>query len=158
MRPGFLILGLALGLLLIVVLLVAGHNQRTLTAGLPPRIVCATQEEARVQAGPTAIPVLGTGSMAPYIPAAAPGRDPFATVVAYIVPSADLVFADIAPGRLVVYKPDWSPRYSVTHGAAVQDAAGWIMSGLHNRDYEARTRVTAENFRAIVAAVYVWPQ
>lgn len=156
MRTGFLIFGIVC--LLAAVLLLARHNQRTLTDGLPPRIVCASQEEARAQAGPTAIPVLGTGSMAPYIPAAAPGRDPFATIVAYIVPDANLVFADIRAGRLVVYQPAWSPRYSVTHGAAVQDAAGWIMSGLHNRDYEAATRVTAANFRAIVAAVYVWPQ
>lgn len=156
MRTGFLIFGLVC--LLAAVLLLARHNQRTLTAGLPPRIVCATQEEARAAAGPTAIAVLGTGSMAPYIPAAAPGRDPLATVVAYLVPDANLVFTDIRPGRIVVYKPDWSPIYAVAHGAASQDAAGWIMSGLHNRDYEARTRVNTDNFLAIVASVYVWPQ
>ena len=156
MRTGFLIFGLVC--LLAAVLLLARHNQRTLTDGLPPRIVCATQEEARQRAGATAIAVLGTGSMAPYIPAAAPGRDPLETVVAYLVPSLDLVFADIAPGRLVVYQPAWSPHYCVTHGAAVQDRLGWIMSGLANRTYEAGERVTAANFRAIVAAVYVWPQ
>lgn len=156
MRTGLLILGIVC--LLAAVLLLARHNQRTLTEGLPPRIVCATQEEARAAAGPTAIAVLGTGSMAPYIPAAAPGRDPLATVVAYIVPDPNLVFADIRPGRLVVYQPAWSPRYSVTHGAAAQDAGGWIMSGLANRDYEAGTRVTAANFRAIVGTVYTWPQ
>jgi hypothetical protein len=32
------------------------------------------------------------------------------------------------------------------------------MSGLANRDYEASERVTREKFRAIVSAVYVWPQ
>ena len=156
MRTGLLILGLVC--LLAAVLLLARRNQRTLTAGLPPRIVCATQEEARAQAGASAIAVLGTGSMAPYIPAALPGRDPLATVVAYLVPDTDRVFTDIKPGQLVIYAPAWSPRYTVTHLAATRDADGWIMSGLANRDYEAGTRVTAANFRAIVAAVYVWPQ
>jgi hypothetical protein len=141
-----------------VIVFLARHNQRTLTASLPPRIVCADQADAQRQAGPTAIAVLGTGSMAPFIPAALSGLDPFTTVVAYAVPSPDLVFGDIKAGRLVVYAPSWSPKFSVMHLAASQDAGGWIMSGLANRDYEASERVTREKFRAIVSAVYVWPQ
>ena len=82
LRTALLALGLAL--LLAAVLLVAKRKEATLVAGLPVRLVCADQAAALALAGPAAaIPVLGTGSMAPYIPSALPGRDPLATIVAY---------------------------------------------------------------------------
>lgn len=154
MRTGFLIFGLVC--LLAAVILLARHNQRTLTDGLPPRIVCATQDEARMQAGPTAIAVLGTGSMAPFLPAAPAGADPLATVVAYVVIDAQATFADIKKGALCIYKPEWSPRYPVMHQAAQQDGLGWIMSGLHNPRSEPGWRTTKRNFVGLVACAFVW--
>ena len=61
-----LLLGvLALGLVLILAL--ALRSERVLVNGLPQRIVAKSQVEARALAGALAVPVLGTGSMAPYI-------------------------------------------------------------------------------------------
>lgn len=146
-------------------LLCAAHWQRALERGLPPRVECAGQAAAARQAyafagdhGGDVIAVLGTGSMAPYIPAAAPGADPLRTVVAYVVAAPRATFADIRPGALVVYRAAWSAAHPVLHQAASRDAAGWIMSGLHNPEYEARWRVTPANFVAIAAQVFTWEQ
>jgi hypothetical protein len=155
MRTVLLIIGTAA--FLVAILLLTQHNQRVLESGLPQRIVCANEAAAREQAGAGAIPVLGTGSMAPYIPAAPAGTDPLATVCAYAVPQAGATFNDIAAGKLVVYAAEWKPGFHVIHGAAQLDGSGWIMSGLHNARSESWARVTPTNFRALVARVYVWP-
>ena len=149
---------LALGLGLVAVLVLARRSQRVLIDGLPLRIECKSQAEALALAGDGAIPVAGTGSMAPYIPASAPGLDPLATVVAYAVPGAGSVYKDIAPGALVVYAIQYRKGYNTMHQAALLDGGGWIMTGLHNEGYENKVRVTKENFVAVVARVYVWPQ
>ena len=100
--------------------------------------------------------MLGTGSMAPYIPAAPIGMDALTTIVAYVVTDAKATFADIAPGALCLYRPAWSPQFTVLHGAAQKDGDGWIMSGLHNKHSETGWRVTERNFLGLAAAVYVW--
>ena len=142
----------------VAVLVMAWRSQRVLIDGLPLRIECKTQAEALKLAGDGAIPVAGTGSMAPYIPAAAVGPDPLATVVAYAVPGAGSHYSDIAPGALVVYAIEYVKGHNTMHQAALLDGGGWIMTGLHNKGYENKVRVTKENFVAVVARVYVWPQ
>lgn len=138
-------------------------HQRTMIRGLPPRTVCASQVDALAQAGAYAkahggavVPILGTGSMAPFLPAAPAGADPLATVVAYVVIDAHATFADIKPGALCIYRTEWSPLYAVMHQAAQQDGLGWIMSGLHNPRSEPGWRTTERNFVGLVACAFVW--
>jgi hypothetical protein len=129
-------------------------QQKTMIAGLPPRHVCQSQLDAKAQAGLGAVEVLGTGSMAPYIPAAPSGLDPLKTVMAYAAPSGR-TFDDIRKGDLVIYKPNWSNGL-VIHQAAKKDKGGWIMSGLHNAQSESFTRITKDDLICVVDAVYVW--
>ena len=146
------------GLLLVLVLLlsIAINSDRVLTAGLPLRIVAKSQEEARTLAGIGAVGVLGTGSMAPFIAVAPVGTDPLATVMAYAVPSTSLRYGDITAGALVIYSINYVAGSNTMHQAAQLDAGGWIMTGLGNKAYENKVRVTAENFVGIVSRVYVW--
>jgi hypothetical protein len=154
MRTVLLALGIAA--LLVSIILIARHKEAVLVAGLPVRIVCADQSAAKEQAGPGAIAVLGTGSMAPYIPAALPGLDPLATIVAYAVLDSTATFDGITKGALIVYLPAWT-KGQVMHQAAARDAGGWIMSGLHNERSETWERLTPANYVGTVARVYVWP-
>jgi len=153
LKRSLLLALLALGL--VVVLGLALRSERVLTAGLPLRIVVASETEAWTLAGPSAVVVLGTGSMAPYIPAAPAAADPLRTVsaLAVLVPGAS--YADIKAGTLCIYVPVWAGR-NVMHQAAQIDSGGWIMTGLGNKAYENRERVTAANFVGIVARTYVW--
>lgn len=153
LRRSILLAVLALGL--VVVLGLALRSERVLLAGLPTRVIVASEAEAWTLAGPGAVVVLGTGSMAPYIPAAPAGADPLRTVcaLAILVPGAR--YADITAGSLCIYVPHWANR-NVMHQAAQIDAGGWIMTGLGNKVYENKERVTASNFVGIVARTYVW--
>ena len=150
-----LVLALVLGL--VALLIVSKRKQADLARGLPPRVVCASQGEAFALAGVGATPVLGTGSMAPWIPAALPGLDPRKTVVAYAVIDSAATFDGITTGALVVYFATWAGG-RVLHQAAARDGGGWIMSGLHNDRSETWERVTAANYVGTVARVYVWAQ
>lgn len=150
-----LVLALVLGL--VALLVVSKRKQADLARGLPPRIVCASQGEAFALAGVGATPVLGTGSMAPWIPAALPGLDPRQTVVAYAVIDSAATYDGITTGALVVYFATWAGG-RVLHQAAARDGGGWIMSGLHNERSETWERVTAVNYVGTVARVYVWAQ
>lgn len=136
--------------------------QYALEAGLPERVECATVADAQAQAaayatriGSTVTPVLGTGSMAPFIPAAPAGADPLKTVMAFVVNDPNATFREMATGNLVTYRADWYAAFPVMHQAASQDADGWIMTGLHNPTYESRWRVTERNFVGIALRVYV---
>ena len=153
LRRSLLLALLALGL--VVVLALALRSERTLTAGLPLRIVMASEADAWTLAGPSAVVVLGTGSMAPYIPPAPAGADPLRTVCALAVLVPDARYADITAGALCIYVPVWAGR-NVMHQAAQIDSGGWIMTGLGNKTYETMERVTAANFVGIVARTYVW--
>lgn len=150
-----LVLALVLGL--VALLVVSKRKQAEIARGLPPRVVCASQGEAFALAGVSATPVLGTGSMAPWIPAALPGLDPRKTVVAYAVIDSAATFDGITTGALVVYFATWAGG-RVLHQAAARDSGGWIMSGLHNDRSETWERVTAANYVGTVARVYVWAQ
>jgi hypothetical protein len=153
LKRSLLLAVLVLGL--VVVLGLALRSERVLLAGLPTRVVVASEADAWTLAGPSAVVVLGTGSMAPYIPAAPKGADPLRTVSALVVLVSGARYADIAVGSLVIYVPRWAGR-NVMHQAAQIDAGGWIMTGLGNKDYETKERVTAANFVGIVARTYVW--
>ena len=150
-----LVLALVLGLAALLV--VSKRKQADLARGLPPRIVCANQGEAFALAGVGATPVLGTGSMAPWIPAALPGLDPRQTVVAYAVIDGAATYDGITTGALVVYFATWAGG-RVLHQAAARDSGGWIMSGLHNERSETWDRLTPANYIGTVARVYVWVQ
>ena len=150
-----LVLALVLGL--VALLVVSKRKQAEIARGLPPRVVCANQGEAFALAGVGATPVLGTGSMAPWIPAALPGLDPRKTVVAYAVIDTAATYDGITTGALVVYFATWAGG-RVLHQAAARDGGGWIMSGLHNERSETWERVTAANYIGTVARVYVWAQ
>ena len=154
LRRSILVALLALGL--VVVLGLALRSERTLTAGLPLRIVAKSQEEARTLAGLGAVAVLGTGSMAPYIAAAPKGSDPLATVMAYVVTVQGATIADVRAGSLCIYVPEWAGRH-VMHQAASFSEGGWIMTGLGNKGYENAERMTGRNFVGIVARTYIWP-
>lgn len=134
----------------------AWRAQRTLTSNLPTRINCRDEAEARALAGLSAIPVLGTGSMAPFIPPSPAGKDPLNTTVALVVLKRSASFLDVSSGDLCIYYPTWHEG-PVMHQAALKDSGGWIMSGLGNAKSEAAWRVTSDNFGGIVARVYVWP-
>jgi len=154
LKRSLLLAVLVLGL--VVVLGLALRSERVLTAGLPLRIVVASEAEAWKLAGPSAVVVLGTGSMAPYIPAAPAGADPLRTVSALAVLVSGARYADIKAGALCIYVPVWAGR-NVMHQAAQIDAGGWIMTGLGNKTYETMERVTAANFVGIVSRTYIWP-
>jgi hypothetical protein len=151
--------GYILGLLalLVAIAIVAKQRQHVLESGLPLRIQCLSEDDAKERAGPGAVPVLGTGSMAPFIPAAPKGKDPYKTNAAYVVFQSGATFEDITPGRLVVYKAEWAKGAHVIHGAATKDSYGWIPSGLHNDRSESWARITPANLVGIIARVYVWP-
>ena len=150
-----LLLGL-LALGLVVILALALRSERVLVNGLPPRIIAKSQVEAQEMAGALAVGVLGTGSMAPYIPSAPNGDDPLKTIVAYAVIGTDLAYNDITPGALVIYSINYVKGSNTMHQAALLDASGWIMTGLGNKEYENRVRVTSANFVGIVSKVYIW--
>ena len=154
LRRSILVALLALGL--VVVLGLALRSERTLTAGLPLRIVVKSQQEAQTLAGLGAVAVLGTGSMAPYIAAAPKGSDPLATVMAYVVTVQGATIADVRAGSLCIYVPEWAGRH-VMHQAASFSEGGWIMTGLGNKGYENAERMTGRNFVGIVARTYIWP-
>ncbi len=157
----------SLGIILAVCLLAAlvafaWLHQRTMVAGLPPRVVCADRQAAMDEAGAWAranggvvIAVLGTGSMAPYIPAAPAGEAPRKFIAAYVVmlPGG---YNDIKRGKLCIYRAEWDAKLYVLHQAAQSDGLGWVMSGLHNSRSEPQWRVTPANFIGITARVFVW--
>jgi hypothetical protein len=122
-----------------------------MVAGLPPRIVCASESDARERAGLGAVGVRGTGSMVPFIPASP--ANPM-TIVAYAAPSGKR-FNELRKGDLVVYYADWA-KGNVIHQAAQKDGKGWIMSGLGNNRSEAFARVTDITFICHVGTIYVW--
>jgi hypothetical protein len=132
-------------------LLLAYCQHRSMVAGLPPRIVCASEAEAVLKAGAGAVPVRGTGSMVPFIPANPANPQ---SIVAYAAPSGK-PYSELKKGDLVVYYADWA-KGNVIHQAAQKDGKGWIMSGLGNKQSESFARVTEKDFFFHVEAVYVW--
>lgn len=139
---------------------IAFRRQRSLEDGLPPRIECANRGEAMMAAlhaatehGGSILPVLGTGSMAPYIPRAAPGLDPRKTEVSYVLTRAGARWSDVSARNLCLYGVG---NMLVLHQAEKRTKDGWIMTGLHNE--RSDVWMTPESFRGIVAMTFVWPQ
>lgn len=129
-------------------------QRRQMVAALPTRIVCTSLEDAWFRAGSTAFPVLGTGSMAPFIPPAPKGSDPMFTIVAYAKPDSR-PFEAIRKGDLVVYRPSWA-KGLIIHQAVQKQGNGWIMSGLNNSQSESYESIGADKFVCIIEKVYVW--
>lgn len=155
----------ATALALLAVLVFMGlKQQEVLEKGLPPRDdVALTQTEALQRAyaysnvhGGTIYPILGTGSMVPYIPPSKPGLNPKKTIVAYAVGMAYPSYTMIQKGDLCIYTAEWDKNLSVIHSAAQKTRDGWVMSGLHNVRSESWARVTPSNFQDIVTRVFVW--
>lgn len=152
------ILAMGIALLGLVGLFSAFYWHFNLEKRLPPRkevpsMAAAWQEASNYIAKHGGVPVriLGTGSMAPYIPPAKEGEDPRAVIVAIVIMRFGAVYSDIQRGDLVGYHPDWDNKEFVFHQAAKNTPEGWIMTGLNNRDYESKWRVTNKNFVGIVA-------
>lgn len=150
---------------LALVVFIALRNQRVLVDGLPPRVDCSGMVDARRLAtayaatyGGVVLPVLGTGSMAPYIPPAPAGKDSRRTTVAYVVTVDRATYSDIRPGTLCVYRPEFETTAFYLHSAAAEDGMGWIMSGLNNARSESWARVTPRNFVGIAAKTFTWHQ
>lgn len=138
------------------VLSVCTHAKHELEKALPERIVCASEADAKANAGAGAVPVLGTGSMAPFIPAAPAGKDPLQTVVAFVVIDPARTFDTIKVGSLCSYRPAWAKGGCVLHQAVKKTGFGWVMAGLHNAHSESWEPITPEKFVGIVSRVYVW--
>ena len=135
-------------------------NEQTLTANLPMRVNCVDLGDALEKAnkhsalfGGQVCGILGTGSMAPYIPAA---PDKAKVIVAYAVMRPLQSFESITQGDLLVYWPSWGTGL-VVHVASQKTTSGWIMSGLANARSEAGWRVTESNYVGTVQAVFVCP-
>lgn len=159
-----LLISVALGLAVLALLVgLALRSQRVLQLGLPPKVVAADDKAAWSRAieyaavnGGAVFSIAGTGSMAPFIPAAPAGRDPVSTVVAFGVTKRGANFADVTPGAVCLYAHSASAVGVSMHGAAMRDGPSWIMSGLHNA--RSDIRMTRETFRGLVACVFTWPQ
>jgi hypothetical protein len=133
-------------------------QRRRLIAALPPRQDCANSIEALNYAnifanvsGGIVLAVAGTGSMAPYIR----GGDPTG-VVAYVVTNPHRCFAQVEIGELCSYHPESDPTANWLHQTAERDDAGWIMTGLANRQHENWMRMTAANFVGVIARTFTW--
>lgn len=138
-----------------ITLYITKNKQVRMERALPIPLKLPSKEDAMKVAGDGAIPVAGTGSMAPLIPPAPEGGDLMGVVaLAKIDPS--LKYKDLTEGMLCVYKTTWS-KYPVMHGASLRDRYGWIMSGLHNKHSEASWRMTEETFIGVVTEIYLWP-
>lgn len=150
--------GVIIGMILLAVY--ARNTSKEMHDGLPPRIEVPNYYTAltkTLESGKTIMPVLGTGSMYPYIKAAKPEEDPFKTIVAVVALDEKFPYDDIQKGDLIVYKipPDYTVKY--VHQALSKDSGGWIMTGLSvkNRN-ENNRRMTPNNYVGKVVTTYVW--
>jgi hypothetical protein len=148
----------------LLLLWVANRSSAALRASLPPKVTCLNASDAGMKTliwamenpGGRIVPVLGTGSMAPYIPAAPPGQNPMETVVA-VMGARRVPFAEVKEGDLILYAADFSPGHPVCHVVAKKDQYGLVMSGINNEHTESWARVTEGNYLAKVVVVWVWP-
>ena len=66
-------------------------------------------------------------------------------------------FPAVKRGDVLIYEGALNPYGPVTtivHRAVQKDAGGWIMSGDNNAHTETWSRVTAQNYRGTVVAIY----
>jgi len=142
--------------LLIVLISLALRFQRDMAAGRPPQdqsshTVGEALAKARTKAGSGPIySILGTGSMAPYLPAGQPDE-----IVAYAIARPGATFADVRKGNLVVALDPNNPAGATMHQAGAKQGATWILTGLANTRSDTG-RMTPDTFLAIVAKTYTW--
>ena len=157
------LLGIGAALLLGGLAFLALRSHEKLVSNLPPveqpmpQIVAVTEalDFAKAHPGYKVTAVLGTGSMAPYIPASPEGKDPMKTVMAYAVVGGD--FKDVHTGTLCVYAPE-GLDYQIIHLAVSFVNGGWIMTGLANKHYETWWRMTPKEFRGYAIKVFLVQQ
>ena len=121
-------------------------TQRVISSSLPPRYIVKTEQEARRLAGESAVIVLGTGSMQPYIPASA---DPGNVVAIAAVERAPYEY--LKKGDLVVY--NWNNMF-IIHQIMGRQGACWISSGLNNPHYDG-PRVNRDTYHSRVVRIYI---
>jgi hypothetical protein len=114
---------------------------------IQPEVLPLAEIKARMAEAPAEwVGVLGTGSMAPLIPAGAPDK-----VVAYVhIPPC--AFDWLKQGDVVVFRHGRAGL--VVHELAGSDSGGWITGGLNNRNYDAG-RVTVMNFIGRVTEILI---
>ena len=123
------------------------YSVRTLASKLPvPQHTTAAQWE-RLKRTPGNCTVLGTGSMAPLIPAGDPD-----SVVA-VVSFSSTTYTKLQVGDLVVYRV--GSAY-IIHQLTNKTPQGWVAAGTHNSFYD-KTPVTEENFVGHVSVLYLPP-
>jgi len=118
---------------------------------LPPSVTYPSAVEARaaVQAkGLADVPVTGTGSMAPWIPAHPGGKS---VIVAFAGLDAT-PYSDLRPGMVVVYSQFGR---NLIHRLGAQDSRGFLAFGIANRDRDIGF-VTPHNFVGRVAFVALY--
>jgi len=112
-----------------------------------PEVLPLAEIKSRMAVAPAEwVGVLGTGSMAPLIPA---GRA--SEVVAYVrIPPC--AFDWLKQGDVVVFRHGRAGL--VVHELAGNDSGGWITGGINNRNYDAG-RVTVMNFIGRVTEILI---
>jgi hypothetical protein len=114
---------------------------------IQPVVLPLAEIKARMAEAPAEwVGVLGTGSMAPLIPA---GRA--SEVVAYVhIPL--YAFDWLKQGDVVVFRHGMAGL--VVHELAGSDSGGWITGGINNHNYDAG-RVTVMNFIGRVSEILI---
>lgn len=122
-------------------------NLREEVEEIKPEVLSLTEIKTRIAGAPAEwVGVLGTGSMAPLIPA---GRAD--EVVAYVrIPLFS--FDWLKQGDVVVFRHGKGGL--VVHQLAGIDSGGWITGGINNRNYDAG-RVTVINFIGRVSEILI---
>jgi hypothetical protein len=143
-RTALVLLMATLALAAVCVGLVRHEEARALK--LPPVVkVTTTQFQLLRNHDRSLVPIVGSGSMQPFIPASA---DP-----AEIVALAQIdrcAFALLGPGELIVFRS----RYGfIIHRLAQLDGDGWITDGTHNQFYDAG-RVTPDTYVGRAVKIY----
>lgn len=82
---------------------------------------------------------------------------PFIVENDFLVADFAAKWADIRPGSIVVYDPNWADASIplVSHMAVERTGAGWVMTGVNNQHSESGARALMEaDYRAIVVQIY----
>jgi uncharacterized protein YceK len=74
----------------------------------------------------------------------------------YLASDPNAPYKDRVAGEIAVYDADWVPDADpyVTHRIAAITSTGWIMSGDNNATSEAQWRVTADEYKGLVVAIW----
>ena len=122
------------------------RREQALAASLPP-VVKVTSVQFRLLRNhdKTLVPILGTGSMQPLIPASSDPDD-----VVALAALDRRAFDLLGEGALIVFR---TPRGYIIHRLEQFTPEGWITSGSHNARYDSG-RVTAGNYVGVAVKIY----